>query len=361
MGKGRKVKTDGYSGDSRNSGLYVNTLKTLDKISKLKMGPQLELRLRGVLVPLLLKLYAPNNYDQANTLVITGAPRAGTTWLAELVNTIPGSSILFEPLHLGRVPEARKAGFKWETIVHRGTSWPEGEKFLREVFLGRVRNYWTMSHVSLAQACQTKLWIVKFVRANMMLDWLAHTFPVRPPALIIRHPCASIASYLQKGWALPVRAPSDHEFFLIYPHLRGVCEGLETAEEFIAVAWCMEYYMPLLVPPPLPFHLVCYERLVRSGLEELEKLFAVWELPLSEEIESRLRMPSMTTATFSQLSKGKDPLTGWQRYFSQEQSQRILAVVKAFGLDFYNENPEPDYDRLYSSSPVRPQKVRGEI
>jgi len=317
------------------------------------MGPQLELRVRGLLVPLLLKFFGPQDYDPANTLVITGAPRAGTTWLAELVNTIPGSSILFEPLHLGHVPEARKAGFKWETIVERGSSWPEGEKFLREVFLGRVRNSWTMSHVSLKQAYRTKLWIVKFVRANMMLDWLAHTFPIRPPALIIRHPCASIASYLQKGWARPVGPPSDHEFFRIHPHLRGVCDGLETVEEFIAVAWCMEYYMALLVPPPLPFHLVCYERLVRSGVEELSKLFAAWDLPLPEEAKKRLYKPSMTTAAFSQVSKGKDPLAGWQRYFGPEQSQRILAVVKAFGLDFYNENPEPDYDRLYSASPVR--------
>ncbi|MGV1098216.1 sulfotransferase [Thiovibrio sp. JS02] len=328
-------------------------MKTLHRIPKLKLRPQLELLSRGILVPLLLRMYEEKNYDLSNTLVITGAPRAGTTWLAELVNSIPGSSILFEPLHLGRVPEARKAGFKWETIVHEGTDWPEGERYLRDVLSGKVRNSWTMSHVSLAQARHTKLWIVKFVRANMMLGWLAHTFPIRPPALIIRHPCASIASYLQKGWARPEKPPADHEFFRLHPHLRSVCDGLETVEEFIAVAWCMEYYMALLAPPPLPFHLVCYERLVRNGLEELAKLFDVWNLPLPAEVRSRLFKPSMTTAAFSQVSKGKDPLAGWQRYFSPEQSQRILAVVRAFGLDFYDKEPEPDYERLYSSSPVR--------
>lgn len=311
------------------------------------------LRLRGVLVPLLLNLYAPKDYNLADTLIISGAPRAGTTWLAELVSTIPGSTILFEPLHLNRVAEARKAGFKWETIVPRGTSWPEGEKFLKKVLLGKVRNYWTMSHVSLAQARNTRLWIVKFVRANMMLDWIAHTFPVRPPALIIRHPCATIASYLQKGWPRPVRPPVDHEFFRVYPQLRKVCNGLDAVEEFIAVSWCMEYYITLVVPSPLPFHLVCYERLVRAGLDELGKLFQAWVLPFPEEARAQLSRPSLTTATFSQVSKGWDPLAGWQRFFSQEQSNRILAVVKAFGLDFYTREPEPDYNRLYSSSPVR--------
>lgn len=332
-------------------------MKILAKLKHHKILTQINLRLHGILVPFLLKLYAPKDYDIADTLIIAGAPRAGTTWLAELVNMVPASAILFEPLHLGQVPAARRAGFKWETMVPRATSWPEGEKFLQKVLLGKVRNHWTMSHVTLAQARHTRRWIVKFVRANMMLDWLSHTFPVRPPALIIRHPCACIASYLQKGWPRPTKPPADHPFFEAYPHLGEVCSGLASVEEYIAVAWCMEYYVPLMTPPPLPFHLVCYERLVRSGLEELTKLFKAWELPLPEEAKVRLQRPSTTTATFSQVSKGRDPLSGWQRYFSPEQSRRILAVVEAFGLDFYSDEPEPDYERLYSPLPVRQNEM----
>ncbi|MEN8258764.1 MAG: sulfotransferase [Thermodesulfobacteriota bacterium] len=328
-------------------------MKIYGKVKHHKLLTQIDLRLHGILVPFLLKLYAPKDYNMADTLVIAGAPRAGTTWLAELVNMVPESAILFEPLHLGQVSAARRAGFKWETMVPRGASWPEGENFLQKVLLGKVRNRWTMSHVTLQQARHARVWIVKFVRANMMLDWFAHTFPVRPPALIIRHPCACIASYLQKGWPRPAKAPADHAFFQVYPHLRQVCNGLVSVEEYIAVSWCMEYYVPFVAQPPMPFHLVCYERLVRTGLEELTKLFKVWELPLPEEAKVRLQRPSTTTATFSQVSKGRDPLTGWQRYFTPEQSRRILAVVEAFGLDFYSNEPEPDYERLYSQSPVR--------
>lgn len=334
-------------------------MKVFGRISQHKLLNLLDLRLHGILVPLLLKLNASSGYRMEETLVIAGAPRAGTTWLAELVNMVPGSSILFEPLHLGQVPQARRAGFKWETMVARGTDWPEGEMFLQKVLLGKLRNSWTMSHVSLAQACHTRLWIVKFVRANMLLDWFAHTFPIRPPALIIRHPCACIASYLQKGWPQPAKAPADHEFFRVYPHLHGVCEGLGSVEEYIAVSWCMEYYAALTVEPPLPFHLVCYERLVRDGLEELTKLFEAWGLPLPDEAKARLQKPSMTTASFSQVSKGGDPLKGWQRYFSPQQGAKILDVVRGFGLDFYNEDPEPDYERLYSQSPVRQNLERG--
>jgi hypothetical protein len=67
----------------------------------------------------------------------------------------------------------------------------------------------------------------------------------------------------------------------------------------------------------------------------------------------------MTTASFSQVSKGGDPLKGWQRYFSPQQGAKILDVVRGFGLDFYNEDPEPDYERLYSQSPVRQNLERG--
>ena len=36
----------------------------------------------------------------------------------------------------------------------------------------------------------------------------------------------------------------------------------------------------------------------------------------------------------------------WKSRLTPDQVNRILRVVRDFGMDFYTEDPEPDYDRL---------------
>ncbi|HEX4932048.1 MAG TPA: hypothetical protein VFV33_02645, partial [Gemmatimonadaceae bacterium] len=44
--------------------------------------------------------------------------------------------------------------------------------------------------------------------------------------------------------------------------------------------------------------------------------------------------------------EGADPRTGWRQRLDDEQVERILRVVRAFGIDFYDEATEPDLRRL---------------
>ena len=39
-------------------------------------------------------------------------------------------------------------------------------------------------------------------------------------------------------------------------------------------------------------------------------------------------------------------LSKWKKYLSEKQIQRILKVVSDFGLDFYTEDIEPDYNNI---------------
>ena len=146
----------------------------------------------------------PLPYDIRQTIVIAGSPRSGTTWLAELLNTIPRSAILWEPLFLDADPQLPKIGFGWRTYVPPDRDRPEMEAYLRRVLTGRVLNPWTLQRTSLRDVYRVKRWIVKFVRANMLLPWLTLRFPTRRPLLLVRHPCAVVASQIRNGaWANP--------------------------------------------------------------------------------------------------------------------------------------------------------------
>jgi hypothetical protein len=42
--------------------------------------------------------------------------------------------------------------------------------------------------------------IIKEIRSNLMLRWLAGISPCTPVVLLVRHPLAVAASWLQLGW-----------------------------------------------------------------------------------------------------------------------------------------------------------------
>lgn len=308
--------------------------------------------IRARLNPLLVKCFSARNYDLRQTLVVAGGTRSGSTWLAELVGTIPSSAVLFEPLHVANVPEAAAAGFTWRTFVRPGEEWPEGEAFLERVLQGKIINWQTTSHMGLRSAIHPKTWVVKFVHANLLLGWMLDKFPIRPPALIIRHPCATVVSRSQQAWKPPCHPPCIPKFLETYPQFTNVLEELTDVVEFRAALWCIDYFAPLALPRPYPFHIVAYEQLVRDGRRELSRLFNRWEIELPAQARERLTVCSQTTQKHSHLHGGEDPLGGWRERLPPDQIAKVLRVVEAFGLDFYTDALEPDYDRLYGDHPL---------
>jgi hypothetical protein len=137
-------------------------------------------------------------------------------------------------------------------------------------------------------------------------------------------------------------------FAAAFPELADYMGTLKTQEEARAARYCMHYYPPLSLPKPHPWHLVTYERLVRQGRQELEQIFDALEMEMPAEAIKHLRIPSATTKDWSNVRSGKDPLAGWTKNLTKEQIKQILAVTSTFGLDFYGEELEPDYNRLYS-------------
>ena len=300
---------------------------------------------RRAISPLLVRTTSLGTHDIRDTLLVAGSPRSGTTFLAELLNQIPRSAILFEPEHIQQVPEARQAGLTWHTIKYPGDDWAQGRRFFERVLRGRLITSWTVSHVPLPSAVAPRVWIVKFVDANFMLGWLASQFPVRAPVLLIRHPCAVIASQLRRGWSNP-HPPRLKGFLARYPQFTEYLETLRDPAEFAAALWSMQTYAPLMLPKPWPFVPVTYEELASNPQGELARLFDTWQMPMPAGIVERALRPSGTTDSGSPLAGGADPSSAWRRALSPSQVDGILAVVRTFGLDFYDAAPRPNLAKL---------------
>jgi hypothetical protein len=307
---------------------------------------------RRSLGPTLVRLTADRNYDLGETLVVAGSPRSGTTWLAEVLSALPRSAILFEPEHMLQVPDARRAGLDWHVMKLPGDAWPDGERYFDRVLRGQVVTPWTTSHLPLSRAIAPRRWIVKFVDANLMLGWLATRFPIRPPVLVLRHPCAVVGSQLRRGWKLD-HAPRTAAFFARYPQFSEYVSSLRDPAEWSAAHWCIHTYVPLMLPQPRPFLVTSYEQATRCPEQEFPRLFKHWRLAVPDDLVDRTRRPSGTTDRGSDLHQNSDSDAGWRKALSTEQIRRILAVVREFGLDFYTDDPQPDAVRLGGPTPVR--------
>lgn len=283
-------------------------------------------------------------FNEGSVLLLTSSPRSGSTWLGNALGLIPTSCVLFEPLHLTNVPEAKAAGFSWRTFVPSKNNWPEGEAYLRKVFEGKVINGWTSREMSLREAYGATTMIIKFVRANRLLPWICQTFKIRSPILLIRHPCAVIASQLKSSDWKTAGRPDLPSYIADYPFFQDVLSKTEGVEENLAAGWALDQLPALMQQTPHPWTIITYEELVLCPKSTLTKIFNAWKLDVDiDAAVSRLRKPSSVV-----WKSGISGIDGWKKQLSDKQISRIISTIKKFGLEFYTHKVEPDYDSLYS-------------
>ncbi len=281
--------------------------------------------------------------DPEKAILMTGAPRSGTTWLGNLLSEVPAASTLFEPLHVQKVPQTQEAGLTWRMFVPPELRWPDGEEFFQQVFSGRILNEWTTREMTIWKAFSTKFLVVKCVRANRMLPWICERFPIRSPVLLIRHPCAVVASQLRlRAWRNAPR-PTAEELEPILPGVERILQNLNTHEEFLAAGWALDNAVPLMLGRPGKWQLVSYEQLLVDTEQQLQRLFDTWDLDAPTNPTQLAKRPSSTSNP-----DGSNGLAGWKNQLTPSLIHRILDVVHQFGFDCFTDDVEPDYDRLQS-------------
>ena len=133
--------------------------------------------------------------DHTSSVFLAGTGRSGTTWLSDVVNHRRAYRYVFEPFYPAKV----------EVFAHfrpRQYLRPDDrrEEFLgpaRKVLTGGLRDPWTDRFHRRFVARRR---LIKDIRANLLLGWIKANFPGLPIILLLRHPCAVVASRLALGW-----------------------------------------------------------------------------------------------------------------------------------------------------------------
>jgi hypothetical protein len=289
-----------------------------------------------------------------DAVMVAGTPRSGTTWLAELLATLPDYKHLDEPLHL---KNPALLDLDWRTYVAPDARRPRLRAYLERVFRGQTRGHYKTEADSrlgrLVELYRRPSVVAKFVRAHRMLHWIDETFDLRGIVILVRHPCAVVASQLDyehsetNDWA---QASPDEKVETVLAgalpeslvdRFAPLVRDLDTGEEVLAALWAVDTYCALRLRGDPPGHVVAYEDLVASPRESLDSVFASLGTTLPKRALEHVDVPSDSAASDLHRKNDHRQLSKWKRKLTDGQVDRIISVVRAFDLDLYSEDLHP--------------------
>lgn len=296
-----------------------------------------------------------NNIDPKKSILIFSNPRGGSTWLAELLKTIPGSSLIWEPLMKGHLKEFNDLDFYWHQPIPENADWPEAKEAFRKLLNLEIKSRQIYSRENQFQFPFSRHFIFKFCYGNMLLPWVVNNFEVNP-ILLLRHPCAVVSSQMKHGYWKGVEKGNlvydipefpYNEYYLQY---QDVVKHVRTFEEHLAATWA--FTMANTVSSPdnnKKWITLSYESLYNNFEDEIQRVFKRLNLDIPQKIyDGKLRASIMAKKHSLDYIQTGNQLLHWKNNLSATQVKNILGIVKEFGITFYDESVEPDYKQIYS-------------
>lgn len=294
------------------------------------------------------KLARIARFDLSEARIISGDPRGGTTWLAQLLNQLPGSALIWEPLAVSKVEEVRRLGFHWRQYIPETDAWPEATELFERILTGRLLSPYLCQQTEPQRLRQASHLLIKFCRANQLLPWLTTQFHLEfPPVYLVRHPCAVVASQLkQGGWknVSPYFRMPEGRYASFYSEHAKFLRKIDTIEKRLAATWCLCNRVPLRHSDNnRRWITVTYESLLLNGPGEIGRIAERWKVSVPEHVYEGLRSASSTTVAGSPILQGsmREQLEYWKSSMTIRQIEDVMSVVHYFGIDLYNSEALP--------------------
>lgn len=285
--------------------------------------------------------------DPAKAILLFASPRGGSTWLEEILATIPRTATIWEPLDLENVPQFRQLGFAWRQHIPEGEPWPAAEALFTRLFAGRLLSPYLAQATTPAELHRAERLIVKFVRGHLLLPWIAARYPVPRPVLLLRHPCAVVASMQKHGaWKrhpVPPPPPPHHRYDGLVREQHRLAGRITTMEEYLAYVWCLTH--AYLLAHPLndkAWTTITYEELLMNTGPTLRKVFDAWGMEVPPAAMAAATRPSRTTRPGSPTVDPLQQLAHWRTQLSTQQQQQVLGMLERFGINLYGPGPMPN-------------------
>lgn len=306
---------------------------------------------------------------KGDIISIFGMPRGGTTWLSELIRTIPNSTLVWEPLFMYRqykinfinpfsYPEQRKYGLSWNMYLPPDIEDQKMKIFFSKLFSRKIINLKLYRFNSIKEIGKSNTLIFKFCFGNLLLPWLVHNFKIKP-ILLIRHPCAVISSQLSFGnnfqWHkenYKLIKDRVHQYPEIFKQYLDVVQYIKSPEALLAFEWAVQYNYLIKHPwNNKEWLTVSYEDLYINGQVQINRIFEYLKRDVPSGIYKMLRTPSFSSSSGhskKEIQTGNQ-IIAWRDRLTKEQISNIFSMLEIMNVDYYSLNPEPDYNIIYNN------------
>jgi len=311
------------------------------------------------------ELVRPSADDRAKPILVTGAPRSGTTWVGRMLTRAPRVGYIHEPFNPTTDPGISGRPFtrffQYVTPESEAPFAPHLERSLRFSYdlrrqLPTVRSPRAVARTAVDFATFTRLRVtgarplVKDPIAVFSAEWLADRFAMQV-VVTIRHPAAFVASFTGVGYR------HDFNTFLAEPQLLADRLGPFESEirryaarpgdpiDEAVLLWRLVYATVEGYRAERPDWLFPrHEDLARDPVDGYASLYAALGLEYSDRIQAAIREHS-SAKNPDRLKEKHDvrldsraSLGGWRRVLDDERIRRIREGAADVWPAFYSDD-----------------------
>lgn len=272
--------------------------------------------------------------------LLASSHRSGSTWLSNIIESIGNFRVIFEPFHVKEVPGI--SHFLTRQYLRADDERANYIEPVNRILNGELHSHWTDWQ---SKRLESRLLLVKTVRANLLLSWIKAHFPDVRLILLMRHPCAVAHSALSLKWQRNLEVFTRQQT-LMEDHLalfRDYLLKTTTLFECSIYQWCIENYVPLKTLSKDDVFLVYYEELCTEPKRIITELSRYMGLKLNKNVWKIVRQPSLTSRSDSAVRSGTDLIKEWQQMLTDEEKRTARRITAHFGMDrIYDSNGMPD-------------------
>jgi GT2 family glycosyltransferase len=311
--------------------------------------------------------------DAARGVLVTGAPRSGTTWVGRMLALAPGTFYTHEPFNSeARTLFHRVLGPPLEPYIRYippGEDFPEVSRFL-DYLLGRSdellkadRSSWSAEERQLFRTVEKARSggaapVIKDPTAVLAMEWIHARYDI-PVIAMVRHPAEFVRSVLRLGWNVAPASYLDQPDFVetlpaeMVAEVAAAAEGLGPLREAALMWKVINFHVDRVAERRPGIRIVRHEDLARSPVEGFASL-GRW-LGLNAQILARRVGPYCSAENPVEPEKHDDfrrnsaaNVERWRDYFGEDDLNAIRTVVEPvstlYGYTFDSSSPETTAD-----------------
>ena len=283
---------------------------------------------------------------EQDTLLVAGTARSGTTWVGDVVAHATKSRIIFEPFLLNKnmefvLPDIitfDEDKLRWHYQLYISCDHNVPSKYharIARILKGKIKVEWTEKG---ARHGVFRRRVIKEIRSNLFLGYIARNWPKIKILLMIRNPHSvvnSLIAKINKGWLFnwnknDVLAQPELMKDWLQPFSKSISESSSLAER-LAHKWCIETYVPLKQLAGLRNVLILrYDRLAMGPAEWSPVSDFLSDHAWSDRLfRKQFGIPSSTTERSSDhLAKRIERHV----HLTEESKSNITKIVELYGL-----------------------------